>query len=313
MAVIRGLAAHRPRRRLLDFARDEDAGQAPGGGLVRGRSRARSVVARHVVPLLVVAVFLLPLWYLVSGALRPLGLPPVPGAALIPRQVSLESFRSINQYLPLTTFLWNSVVIAAVAVPLSVAVAALAGFGIRTLRPGAARRATIATVVVMLVPASALWATRFQVFDSIGLSTSPLAVMAPALLAGSPLYALLYAWAFSGVADEQLWAARLDGARELTVWWRIALPQVRPTTLAVSVLAFSLHWSNFIDPLLYLQGMDEFTLSLGIRFLQLLNPTDFPLLMAAALLFTLPVIVALVVAQRALFEDPRAVVGKGHS
>lgn len=271
-----------------------------------GLTRRRYVMflVRHLVPLAVSAVFALPLWYVVSGALRPRGLAPPRGADLLPPQVTFESIRSINEFIPITQFLWNSLLIASVAVPVSVLVAALAGFGIRTLRSGSARRMVIVIVVMMLIPASTIWATRFQMFDAVGLSASVLAVIAPALLGASPLYALLYAWAFSGLDDEQLWAARLDGAGELTVWWRVAMPQVRPTTLAVAVLAFAFHWANFIDSLLYLQSQQRFTLPIGIRFLQLLNPTDWPLLMAGCVVMTMPAVVVFLFAQRLFLDDP---------
>lgn len=275
----------------------------------RRRATAR-VLSRHVVPAAVAALYLLPLWYLVAGSLRPLDLPPPRGAELLPPDVTVEAFGRLGELLPIWTFLRNSVLVSAVAVPISVLVAALAGFAIRTMSPRAARRAVVAVVAVTIIPVSTVWATRFDLFDAVGLTDSFVPVVAPALLAANPLYALLYAWAFTRVPDSQLESARLDGAGELTVFRRVALPQVRATTLAVVVLTFAFHWANFADPLLYLHGIDRFTLPLGLRFLQQLNPTDWPLLMAGSLVFTLPVVAVLVLAQRVMFEDPRIIVGR---
>jgi multiple sugar transport system permease protein len=75
-------------------------------------------------------------------------------------------------------------------------------------------------------------------------------------------------------------------------------------TLAVAVLAFTFHWGNFMDALLYLRGQDSFTLPLGLQTLQLLNPTDFPLLMAGALMYTLPSVAVFLLAQRLFLDDP---------
>ena len=55
---------------------------------------------------------------------------------------------------------------------------------------------------------------------------------------------------------------------------RVAMPQCRPATLAVTVHAFTFHWSNIIDPLLYLESQERHPLAFGLRFLQVLNPTD---------------------------------------
>lgn len=255
-------------------------------------------------------MFLLPVVFLVTGSLRPTGLPPPTGVEIVPPQPTLEAFRRLNEFLPLTTFLGNSLLVAGIAAPLTVLVAALAGYGIRLLGRDRARRVVVLTIVVMLIPVTAVWATRFQLFRAVGLTDSFVPLVAPALMATNPFYVLIYAWAFSQVPDQQFDAARVDGASPLTAWWRVGMPQVRPATLAVFVLAFTFHWSNFIDPLLYLNSIDKFTFPLGLRFLQQLNPTDWPLLTAASLVITVPAALVLLLAQRVLFSD-RSVLLRG--
>ncbi len=272
------------------------------------RSRLLRSASRHLIPALVAAIFLLPLLQMVVGSLRPIGAPPPQGIEFLPPQPTLESFRRLGDFLPVQTFLRNSLFVSAVAVPLTVLVASLAGFGIRLLPTSTARVVVVATVVAMLIPVTAVWATRFQLFRWLGVTDTYLPLVAPALVAANPFYVLIYAWAFAHVPDDQLDAARLDGTGATALWWRVALPQVRPATLAVVVLAFAFHWSNFIDALLYLDLIERFTYPLGLRFLQQLNPTEWPLLMAGALLFTVPVVAVLLLAQRVLFEDPRRIV-----
>jgi multiple sugar transport system permease protein len=101
----------------------------------------------------------------------------------------------------------------------------------------------------------------------------------------------------------QLEAARLEGAGALRIWWSVALPQVRPVTLAVAVLAFTAHWGNFVDALLYLRQQELFTLPAGLRTLQLLGPTDFPLLLAGAVVATVPAVLAVLLGQRVFRDD----------
>lgn len=261
------------------------------------------LVVRHLVPALAAAVFVLPLWFLVSGSLRPVGVPPPTGLEVVPAEPTIAAYLRLPELVPLWTYLRNSALVTALAVPLTVVVASAAGFGIRLLPPSRRRRVVLASLAVLLVPVSAVWATRFEVFRLLGVVDTHVPLVAPALLATSPLFALVYAWSFAGIADDQLAAARLEGAGPLTVWWRVALPQARPATLAVSVLAFGFHWANFIDPLLYLQSSQRYTLPLGLRFLHLLNPTDWPLLLAAAVIATAPALVVVVAAQRVLFSD----------
>lgn len=258
---------------------------------------------RHAPALLVAALFVVPLLLMLSGSLRGVGLPPPRGLEVLPAEPSVESFRRLFALLPVGRYLLNSLVVVALAVPLTVLVASLAGFGIRLLPRTGRRAVLLACVALLTVPAALLWTSRFEVYASLRLTDSLLPLVAPALLGTSPLFVLLYAWAFSRLPGTQLEAARLEGASALRTWWSVALPQVRPVTLAVAVLAFTAHWGSFVDALLYLRAQELFTLPAGLRTLQLLGPTDFPVLLAGAVVATVPAVLAVVLGQRLFLDD----------
>ncbi len=101
-------------------------------------------------------------------------------------------------------------------------------------------------------------------------------LVAPALLATSPLYVLVFAWAFRRLPGDLYDACRLAGMSPFAIWWRMAMPLVRPVTVGVGVLAFVISWGNFLDPLIYLYDPDLYTLPLGLRALAELDRTDYP-------------------------------------
>jgi multiple sugar transport system permease protein len=261
------------------------------------------LAGRYVAPVIVAALFAAPLWFMVTGSLRPTSLPPPRTLEIIPPELTLDAYRRLPELIPLATYLANSALVVAIAVPLTVLVTALTGFGVRLLPRRPKRWVILGLVAVLLVPVTALWATRFEVFRLAGVVDTYLPLLAPAVVGVSPFLVLLYAWSFGGIPDSQLHAARLEGAGWLSIWRRVALPQVRPATLAVAVLAFTFHWANFIDPLLYLQSGDRYTLPLGLQFLRLLNPTDWPLLMAGCVIATMPCVLVFLFAQRILLSD----------
>lgn len=265
--------------------------------------RPRRLVGRYVVPAIAALLFASPLWFMITGSLRPAGEPPPRTLEILPPDPTLDAYTRLPDLIPLFTYLGNSALVVAIAVPLTVVVASLTGFGLRLLTRAHRRRAVLGLLVVLLVPVTAVWATRFEVFRLIGAVDTIIPLLAPALLAVSPFLVLLYAWSFGGIPDSQLEAARLEGAGWLAIWRRIGLPQVRPATLAVAVLAFTFHWANFIDPLLYLHSGDRYTYPLGLQFLRLLNPTDWPLLMAGCVIATVPCVVVFLLAQRVLLSD----------
>jgi multiple sugar transport system permease protein len=117
-------------------------------------------------------------------------------------------------------------------------------------------------------------------------------------MGGSPLFVLLYVYAFRRVPADMIDAARVEGAGPWRVWRTVAMPLVRPTTVAVGLLAFALWWSAFSEPLLYLHGQDEQTAPLALRSLQQLGRSEWPAILAGATVVTAPVAVAFAFALR---------------
>ena len=89
------------------------------------------------------------------------------------------------------------------------------------------------------------------------------------------------------------------------IWWRVALPLVKPTSAAIALLALVSFWGNFIDPLLYLRAEADLTAPPMLHHLELLGPTNWPVFLAGALVVTLPVVVAFLFAQRFLWSLER--------
>jgi multiple sugar transport system permease protein len=253
----------------------------------------------------VVALFLAPLAVMLTGSLRPPGLPPPRGVELLPEGAGLAAYAATFQLVPFGRALLNSVLLAAVMVPLSVVTASWAGLALTQTSGWRWRTLAGAVLLLDMVPATAVWLTRFTVFKVLGLTGTAVPLVAPALMGGSPLFVLLYAVAFRRLPPELFEAARLEGAGPLRLWRSVALPLVRPTTAAVAMLAFGLSWSNFINPLLYLSGEDTLTAPLALHALELLGSTQWPVLLAGAVVVTLPAALAFLGAQRMFLAEER--------
>ena len=259
---------------------------------------------RHLPALLLSAVFVLPLWIMITGSLREPGAPPR-GAELLPTSPSLESFSAAFELVDIPRYMVNSLIVVAVAVPLTVLVASWAGFAISRLGGRVATMATAASLVALMVPATALLVPRFALFRVLGLTDTFVPLWAPALIGTSPLYVLIYSWSFRRLPAELFDAARLEGLTPFAMWRRVAMPLARPVTVAVAVLAFVVTWGNFLDPLIYLFDQSKFTVPLGLRALSTLGPADTPLFLAGAVAATLPVVVAFLSAQRFFLHEHR--------
>ena len=248
-----------------------------------------------------IVLFLLPIGFMFSGALRPPGGAPPDGFDVVADDITFGNFGLVTSIIDLWDQMLNSVIVVLLAVPITVLVASWAGFAIVTGPKKTGAVLVVVSVVALMVPATALWVPRFVMFKWAGLLDSFWPLIAPALMATSPFYVLLFALAYSRIPRQLFDAAALEGLSPLRTWWSVAWPLGRPVAFAVAMLAFVFHWSNFIDALLYLSSEENYTLPLGLRTLQTLEPTLHPLMLAGAAIATVPALVAFLVGQRALF------------
>jgi multiple sugar transport system permease protein len=253
----------------------------------------------------VAALLSVPLAIMVLGALHAPGSSPPVGLEIVPDSPSLAAFERAAGLVPLWRQLLNSLTVVAIAVPLTVACASMTGFAITRLRGRAHALAIGFTLVCLTIPLSALWVPRFALFRSLGVLDTYVPLIAPALVGTSPLLVLLCYWSARGIPRDLIDAARLAGLGPLRVWWSVAVPLTRPTLLAVAALAFVAHWSNFVEPLLYLFDTAKATLPIGLSSLRQLGPTDVPVLLAGALIATVPPVLAFALAQRAVLAPAR--------
>ena len=271
---------------------------------LRRKRRILGGAAYHSLALALSLLALLPLIWMLAASLRQTGIPLPRTLEVFSGPIAWENYARLFQIVPMGRYLLNSIFVTAVAVPLTLLTASWAGFGMSQLSRRARTRLLVLSILLQMIPITALWLTRFLIFAWIGLTNSHLALIAPALMGASPLFVLLFYWSFRRIPREQYESARLDGATPFIAWRHIGLPQVRPALLAVSLLAFLLFWNDFINPLLYLKSTRLYTLPVGLMQLQELDKSNWPLLMAASALVTLPPVGVFLWLQRTLLGDP---------
>ncbi|MCA9960150.1 MAG: carbohydrate ABC transporter permease [Anaerolineales bacterium] len=258
---------------------------------------------RYVLASLVAVLFLLPLYWIFTASLRQRGLPPPTTIEWIPQSLTFDNYPFIFELLPMARYIRNSLIVVVVAVPITLYVASLAGFGMAQENELWRRRLLVLSVVLLMVPGASVWLFRFQILRWLGILDTLWALIVPAFAAGNPLFVLLFFWSYRRLPAEMYEAARLDGASAWVLWWKLARPLVRPTAVTVIILSFVTYWSDFVSPVLYIYRTDLYTLPIGLQILKQLDPTNWPVLMAAAAVMTLPVVVLFIFLQRAFLSN----------
>lgn len=263
-----------------------------------------SSLRRYVAPV-VALLFLLPIYWMITAALREIAAPPPSSVEWLPQDAQWGNFGEAAALVPkFGRYFFNSTLIVTIAVPLTLLTSSSAGFALSQLpKP---RWLINISIALLIVPAASIWIFRFQLLQSFGLLDTLWALIIPAIGASSPLYVLLYYWTFQRLPSGIVEAARLDGANAWQTWWRIAFPLANPTTAAVSVLSFALYWNDFVGPVLYIFQTDLYTLPIWVRLLNQLDPTNWPLLMAGSVIMLVPIAIVFLLLQRA-FLSPKSI------
>jgi multiple sugar transport system permease protein len=261
--------------------------------------------AFHVLAISIALIFALPTLWVVAVSLRQPGMPPARTIEWLPNPIVWTNYIQVFELVPLGRYVFNSLLVAGLAVPLTLIIASWAAFAMAQLPPRLRYTLLALAVALRMVPITALWLTRFLVLKELHLIDTFAALLAPVWMGSSPFFVMILYWSFRRIPPALIDSARLDGLGALGIWARIALPLARPAIVAVGVLTFVQYWSDFINPLLYLKSEQRYTLSVGLRMLQQLDATNWPLLMAGVVIMMLPIMGLFVLVQRAFLAEGR--------
>ncbi|TWV30470.1 carbohydrate ABC transporter permease [Streptomyces misionensis] len=231
----------------------------------------------------------------------------------LPETFGLANYRAALTQLNLPLLFRNSVTVTALITVSVLLTSSLAGYALAKLRfPG---RDLVFRLVLttMMFPPFLFFVPHFLILShwplaggndlfgrgGAGLTASIVALAMPFLVNGFGIF-LTRQFVIS-IPDEILEAARLDGAGEFTLWWRIVLPQTKPVLVTLALLTFVDAWNEYIWALLISTAdPDVMTLPVGIQLLQdHVDPTrTMPVVMAALVLSVLPVLALFLVLQK---------------
>jgi len=259
----------------------------------------------HAISIFISALFVLPLIWMIAASLRQPGLPPPRTIEWWPEPLAWSNYVRIFQLLPLCRYVFNSLIVAGTAIPITLVTASLAGFAMAQLSRRGQDQLIILSVVLLVIPTTAVWLARFILLRSLGLFNTYTALIAPSMMGSSPLFVLLFYWSFRRIPPELYEAARMDGASPLNIWWRVALPLSGATIVVVSILTFLMYWGDFITPMFYLKSQTLYTLPVGLRQLQELDRTNWSLLLSGSVVMTLPAVLLFAIVQRFFLQENR--------
>lgn len=285
-----------------------DAPIVPGiGSRLRGIrawrvARLGGYALTYTLLLLLSAFFILPLVWIVSTSLKsPQELmvwPPI----WIPSPIMWSNYAEAFVRAGFARYVLNTLIVAVPSVIGAVLSNSLVAYGFARVRwPG--RDLVFALVLATLIlPAFVTFIPLYVTFKNLGWLNTYLPLIVPTFL-GNAFFIFLLRQFLIRLPEELSDAARVDGASEFRIFWRIILPLARPAVAVVALFQFIGSWNDYFGPLVFLNDKHLFTISLGIANMQAsYGFSNFAWIMAATCMSILPIMVLFFFAQRTFIE-----------
>lgn len=246
-----------------------------------------------------------PLFWMISTSLKSNAEANAPRIVWWPRSPTLDAYLTILRDPQWLLYLGNSVFVTALAVGGTlISVAAVAYAMSRIDWPGRNVVFVLLLSTLMLPPQTTL-VPQYVLFNRLGWINTFNPIVIPGFFAGGATFIFLMRQFMLSLPRELDEAAMIDGAGHVRIWWRIILPLSKPVLASIAIFLFVAQWNAFQTPLIYLQRTSLYTLPIAIN--NLYNPQQvsqpWPLIMAASVLTTIPLLIGFLVAQRYIFDS----------
>jgi len=263
-------------------------------------------VFRYLSWILLAALFLLPVFWMVSSALKPsyaiFAKPPV----WWPEEPQWSNFREALTVLPFGRFALNTLFITVFTILGHLLSCTLIAYGFARLKAPGSGFFFLLMLSTLMLPYPVTMVPLFILYSRLGWVNSFIPLILPAFF-GQPFYIFLLRQSFRQIPRDLEDAALMDGAGTLQVLWHIILPLTKPALATVAIFTFQNAWNDFLAPLIFLHDQRKYTLMLGLSFFRGSYDVNWAYLMAASLVISLPVILVYFLAQKQFVEGITAV------
>lgn len=253
-------------------------------------------------------VFILPFFWLLSTSLKSLNeafsIPPT----LLPSIFHPENYVEVFRRIPFAKYTVNTLIIAVSCVVGILFSTPLAAYAVSKIPWKGSKILFPIMIGTMLIPFQVTMVPLYLVFRQLGWIGTYLPLIVPAFFGGGiggGYYIFLLRQFFLGMPNSLIESAKLEGACEFRIFISIILPLCTAALITVGIFTFLNTWSDFLGPLIYLTKQELYTLSLGLQAFLASHHVEWNLLMAAAVLFSIPTLLIFFVAQRYFIEGAK--------
>ncbi len=241
-------------------------------------------------------ITLIPFLWMVFTSFKPEGevflIPP----RLLPQEPTLDAYQNLFAKVNFGRTFFNSAIVTTSLTFMNVFVCSLAGYAFAKLKFRGREKIFYLFIATMMIPGQVTMIPSFMVLKSLGLLNNYLGLILPASAAIFGIF--LVKQFMHGIPDDLIDAARIDGCNEFRIYWSVVLPLLKPVLATIAIFTFMGAWNDFLWPLIVMTSDKMYTLPVALSMLNGQHSTEWALLMAGAVIVTIPVLGVFLVLQK---------------
>jgi multiple sugar transport system permease protein len=259
-------------------------------------------VILHVVLYAGAAIFLIPLFWMLSTSLKTLQETYADPPLLWPHVPQLQNFKTAWTQLPFTLYTYHTLFITVTSMVPGISAATLCAYGFARIQFWGRNILFLCVIASVMLPFTVTVLPLYIIFRDLGWLNTLKPLIIPTWFGGGAFNIFLLRQFFQTIPRELDEAARIDGCSTFGILWRILVPQIKPALAVVAILWFQNTWTDLLGPVIYLNTSNMYTLAIGVYSFAATNASvtvnHEEWLMAVAFAMVLPVAVIFLVAQR---------------
>jgi multiple sugar transport system permease protein len=263
----------------------------------------------HLALVLGACLFVGPFFWMILTSVKSLTESTQVPPAIFPAVPQWSNYKDVVATLPFIQFYINTIVMTAGRTLGQLLFCSLAAYAFARIEFPGRNILFFLMLSVLMVPPQAFILPQYLIMQKLGWLNSLQALIVPGMF--SAFGTFLLRQYFLGLPKELDEAARIDGANHLQIYWRVILPLAKPALIALAIFTILWSWNDLLWPLVVNDSVDKMPLAVGLASLQGQHSTNFPILMAGAVLATWPMLVMFVVFQRYFIEGIAITGSKG--
>ncbi|HAC4891318.1 TPA_asm: ABC transporter permease subunit [Listeria monocytogenes] len=254
-----------------------------------------------VITILTVGGFfmILPFIWMVLSSLKTdaeiLKIPPT----IWPETFTLDNFTKLFTEMDFAIYLKNTLIIVFFSF-FGLFLNAMAGYGFAKFKFKGKNKLFYLVLATMMIPGQVTMIPVYLLLNAAGLTNTMTGIVLPGLVGAFGIF--LFRQFMSTISDDLLEAARLDGASEFYIFWRIVIPISRPVLAVQGILTFIAGWNSFLWPLIIANDEKFYTLSVGLQLLKGQYGSNYALQMAGATFMVIPIILIFMTFQKYILK-----------